>query len=240
MIRRCNPTGYPSRSLATSEVAPVEPLHRDHYTLERAGAYAQHHHKNLRTRLTTRRELAVLERALRAAGAPREVLDLPCGTGRFWPAMAEAGVRSLIAGDNSEGMLEVAAGHRLGAEFPVRLIKTSVFDIDLPDRSVDLVACLRFFHHLAHAEDRRRALAELKRVSRRYVALSLWVDGNLAALRRSADGAESAPRGYGRRRCVRRAVVEAEFEAAGLRVVDHFDVWPRLAMWRLYLLERSP
>lgn len=211
----------------------------DHYAPERARGYEEHHSKNARTRLTTWRERRCLYRALRDAGAPRTALDLPCGTGRFWPAFAAAGVESLIAADGSAGMLAVAASNRLGPGLPEQLFASSAFDVALPDRCVDFVACLRFYHHLSMAEDRRRLLAEIHRLSARYAAVSLWVDGNLASRRRLRKPPPEPVAGYGRRICRRRSEVEAEFAAAGFRMLRHYDVWPRLSMWRLYLLERD-
>ena len=179
----------------------------------------------------------MLTRALGRAGRPQVVLDLPCGTGRFWPAIAAAGAERLLAGDNSEGMLKVAGDNGLGPGFPEQLINTSLFAIDLPDDSVDFFACMRFFHHLAHSEDRLTALAEIRRVSRRFAAISLWVDGNLGARRRRGRNPPPSERGYGKRICIPRHEIERDFAAAGFSVVDHYDVWPRLAMWRMYLIE---
>lgn len=216
---------------------PTELPSADQYDSQRAAHYEVHHDKNLRTRLTSWRELQCLRQALRDAGGPMRALDLPCGTGRFWPAFAGAGVATLTAGDGSTAMLELARSNRLDAAYPQQLIACSAFAMALPDSHVDFAACLRFYHHLARPEDRRALLAELRRVSRRYVAISLWVDGNLAGTRRMARPQPPPTPGYGRRRCRSRTEVEQEFESAGLRIAGRYDVWPRLSMWRLYLLE---
>lgn len=136
-------------------------------------------------------------------------------------------------------MLEIAEANRLGPAIPEQLIESSAFDIALPEKSVDFVACMRFYHHLARPEDRRTLLAELKRVSRRYVALSLWVDGNLQGNRRLRKPQPPIVSGYGRRRCRRRDELEAEFDVAGFQIANQYDVWPGLSMWRLYLLEHE-
>jgi SAM-dependent methyltransferase len=212
----------------------------DHYSLQRAQRYHHHHQESLRTRLTSWREQRCLARALRDAGAPATLLDLPCGTGRFWRAAADAGVQTLIAADGSPGMLKVATGSRVNESIPQRLIETSAFAIDLPDNSVDAVACLRFYHHLAVAEDRQTLLRELMRVSRQHLILSLWVDGNYAGNRRMRKTARPPTPGYGPRICRRRDDVEAEFAGIGCRIVRHYDVWPGIYMWRFYLLEHGP
>jgi SAM-dependent methyltransferase len=211
----------------------------DSYPLDRAQHYAVHHHSSLRNKLTNKREQQVLAAALQAAGQPKTALDLPCGTGRFWPVFAQCGVDNLIAADGSAGMLDVAAQNRLGEQHPSQLIATSAFDIALRDGAVEFAACLRFYHHLGRAEDRAQLLAEMRRVSSRYVAISLWVDGNLAGNRRLQRPTPDATPGYGRRRCRKRADVEDEFRAAGFTIRAHFDVWPLIYMWRLYLLERD-
>lgn len=211
----------------------------DHYDPQRARHYQAHHAKNLRTRLTTWRERRCLLHALQDAGRPDSALDLPCGTGRFWPVFVAAGVRTLIAGDGSPGMLAVAEANRIGPDIPQRLVESSAFRMTLPDDCVDFAACLRFYHHLAMADDRRQLLSELRRVSRRYAAISLWVDGNLAGNRRLQRPPPPDEPGYGKRRCRRRGEVEAEFAAAGFRIRAHYDVWPRIYMWRLYLLEHD-
>ncbi len=208
----------------------------DSYSHDRAHHYDQHHRSSLRNKLTNWREQRVLAAAMAAAGCPHSALDLPCGTGRFWPVFARAGVERLIAADGSAGMLAVAKSNRGRIEVPAQLIATSAFSIALQDKAVDFVACLRFYHHLGRAEDRARLLAELKRVSRRHVALSLWVDGNFAGNRRLRRPPPPAIPGYGRRHCRARDEVEAEFRDAGYRIVRHWDVWPRVYMWRLYLL----
>jgi ubiquinone/menaquinone biosynthesis C-methylase UbiE len=156
----------------------------DHYSLDRARSYHAHHQRSLRTRLTDWREQACLTRALTDAGSPTALLDLPCGTGRFWPAALKAGVQTLIAADGSPGMLNVAAGNRLSPAIPQQLLETSAFVVELPDNCVDVAACLRFYHHLAMPEDRNRLLSELIRVSRQSLIISLWVDGNYAGNRR--------------------------------------------------------
>lgn len=212
----------------------------DNYSRDRATHYEAHHRKNLRTNLTTRRELALLESALRASGSPAQALDLPCGTGRFWPAFAAAGVSEILASDNSEGMLDVAERSRSAVSVPVKLFRTSLFEIDLPDSAVPAIACMRFFHHLSRAEDRRTALAELSRVSSQDVIVSLWTDGCVQSwFRRRRREKPEVKAGYGKRTCIERTTFEAEVSAAGFKVVSRHRVWPGLSMWTFYHLRKN-
>jgi ubiquinone/menaquinone biosynthesis C-methylase UbiE len=211
----------------------------DAYSKDRAANYAAHHRKNPRTALTTRREQRLLTDALEAAGRPATALDLPCGTGRFWAAFAAAGVRELLAADNSEGMLGVAQTAIADAGIPVRLFRTSVFEVRLPASSVPAIACMRFFHHLSRSDDRLRALGELHRVSSRDVIVSLWTDGCLQSLLRSRR--RKAPKqtaGYGKRICLEREVFETEIAISGFDIVSRRRVWPGLSMWTFYHLRK--
>ena len=211
-----------------------------HYTLADAQHYAAHHQKNWRTRLTTWRERSMLQRALASLGPLESILDIPCGAGRFWSVLVATGARRLFAADNSDGMLTVAHRNEPTLSNHITLLNSSIFDIDLPPEIVDCCVVPRFFHHLAHSADRCQALRELHRVSRRFVLLSLWVDGNLQARRRRRkDAAVQPTSGFGARRCIARTVIEAEFLATGFTVRQRCDVAPGLSMWRLYVLEKA-
>jgi SAM-dependent methyltransferase len=209
----------------------------DPYYAGRAENYLAHHRKSLRNRLTSEREMAILQLALEAAGSPSTVLDAPCGTGRFWPVFERAGVQKLLAGDYSLSMLRVA--QREETSIPsFELAELDLLNLDLPDNHVEFIACMRFCHHLACADDRMRVLHRLHAVSRSHVAISLWVDGNLQSLNRHRKRARPAAPGFGRRICRPVSEVEAEFTRAGFEVSRHWDLWPRLSMWRTYLLEK--
>jgi len=208
----------------------------DFYPGIRAHRYAWRRQQSLKARLQTWAEQRALRRALTRAGTPQTALDLACGAGRFWPAFRDAGVKELVAVDISPGMLAVAAEQRLGADYPQRLLQTSAFDTGLADGSVEFAACLRFYHHLAMPEDRRRVLQELRRVSSSCFVVSLMVDGNIAGELKLCGPQPPVVTGFGRRRCRRRSEVEAEFNAWGFRVLHHFDTLPGIDAWRLYLL----
>ena len=141
--------------------------------------------------------------------------------------------------DFSTGMIDCASGLEVPGDMNGMVVQGDAFRIPLASESVDFVACMRFVHHLSMSEYRRKVLDELRRVSRRHVAVSLWVDGNFSGNRRLAKSPQEARPGYGGRHCFERQKIEAEFRAAGFQVVRWFDVWPGIGMWRLYLLERS-
>lgn len=205
------------------------------YDTERASAYHRHHRKNLRTRLSTLRERQLTERALAALPTTDVVLDLACGTGRFWPVIDNR-ASSIVAVDNSEAMLREAFAHAQPNPRR-RAVCGSAFQLPFRDRSFDVVVCMRFLHHLAHSEDRVRALTDIRRVARHGAVVSLWTDGSRQARRRlSKQDLSGLPRGFGRRVCIERTAIERDFAAAGFRDPIGFDFAPGWSMWRVYAL----
>lgn len=99
------------------------------------------------------------------------VLDAPCGNGRFFPIFSRASQYRMA--DYSENMLEACRQlHQPGPN--VELIRADIAAIPLPDQSADLCFCMRLFQHMKSDEVRSAALAELARISKRYVALSFY------------------------------------------------------------------
>jgi ubiquinone/menaquinone biosynthesis C-methylase UbiE len=205
------------------------------YDTERASAYHRHHRKNLRTRISTARERQLVARALATLPKTDRVLDLACGTGRFWPVI-DARASFAVALDNSDAMLREAVTH--AAPHPRRIaVCGSAFQLPFRDRTFDAVVCMRFLHHLAHREDRLNALADIRRVARHGAVVSLWTDGSREGRRRLREQNTSIlPRGFGRRVCIERAAIARDFADAGFSAARAFDFAPGLSMWRVYAL----
>ncbi len=95
--------------------------------------------------------------------APR-ILDAGCGTGEGSWRLADAFPAATVLGvDVLDAHLERArsTAARLGER--VRFERRSIFDLGLPDRSFDLVACRHVLQSIPRAED---AVAELVRVAK--------------------------------------------------------------------------
>lgn len=222
---------------------PVELEFSRKYDAQHAREYLEKHQDGLSRRLSHWRDVQLARRALKRAGDPGLVLDLPCGAGRFWPLLAEKDNRVIIGADNSEHMLQVAcAAQAAEVVAKVRPLQTSAFAIDLPDKAVDSIFCMRLLHHIGEAGDRKAMLREFHRVSRDSVILSLWVDGNYKAWkrRRLERRREAAGKtgGYQNRFVVAQAEIEREFRDAGFRIDTYYDFLPGYAMWRVYVLRK--
>ena len=211
------------------------------YTLKHSRHYHEKHRRTIGRRLSNWREQQMAAHALTLAGNPAVILDLPCGTGRFWPLLARTTRHTILAADNSDAMLAVA---REVTPPPllerIALFQSSAFDIQLEDNSVDLVFCMRLLHHITRAADRLAILKEFHRVTRNTVALSLWVDGNYKAWRRRKLEARRSRKTYQNRVVLERGQIEPEFERAGFTIAGHFDFLKLYAMWRLYVLQKQP
>ena len=212
------------------------------YDPEHAKKYFEKHNTGFWRRLSTWREIDTARKALVMAGRPKTVLDLPCGTGRFWEMLAEEPGRRIYAADNSQNMLDTGLAMRPGA-VTARIEKAfqcSAFATGLEDNFADCVFCIRLLHHIQKREDRVQMLKEFARISSDTVIVSLWVDGNFRAWRyrlnperKTRERGTATPRD---RFMVERGEIEREFAAAGLEIVGHVDFLQYWDKWRTYVL----
>ena len=134
-----------------------------------------------------RHDIRIARKALKVAGHPRSILDLPSGTGRFWSVLAEDEARKLYAADYSQGMIKVALEERpLAITRCIDTFHASAFDIPKPDEFVECIFSMRLFHHIGEREDRMKILREFHRVTSKTMLVSLWVDGNYKARKRAS------------------------------------------------------
>lgn len=213
----------------------------DKYDHEHARKYFHKHNTGFWRRLSTWREVGTARKALALAGRPRSVLDLPCGTGRFWALLAEDQNRRIYAADNSQAMIDAGLELR-PREVVSRIEKTfclSAFDTGLPDNFVECVFSIRLLHHIEKSADRILMLKEFARISSGTVIASLWVDGNYKAWRRARLEASRSRQGYEgprNRFILKRDAIERDFAAAGLTVIGHVDFLKYWDKWRIYVL----
>lgn len=118
-------------------------------------------------------------------GSEGVVLDVPCGSGRFVPVFSQAA--KMYAVDINEGMLAEAEKKVSNAENCEFKLGT-ILDIPLEDNAVDLVFCMRLFHHVASAEERSAIFKELCRVSRKWVALTFYRKESWPYIRKKLRG----------------------------------------------------
>jgi SAM-dependent methyltransferase len=212
------------------------------YDPDHARRYLEKHDSGFWRRLSTWREIGMARKALALAGNPRSVLDLPCGTGRFWAMLAEQPDRKIYAADNSQAMIDTGLRLRPPAVTAriEKAFQASAFATGLPDDFVECVFCIRLLHHIQKSEDRILMLKEFARISSGTVIVSLWVDGNFRAWRHRRKQERKArtqgAMGPRDRFLLAREEIEREFAAAGLEVVDSVDFIKYWDKWRAYVL----
>ena len=219
---------------------PIHLAFSDKYTPDHSQRYFEKHQDGLMRRLSSARDLQLARKALKVAGEPQLVLDLPCGAGRFWPVLAENTTRKIIGADNSADMVRIALAQCSEALKPrVEAFQTSAFAIDMAEKAVDCVFSMRLMHHIGQSEHRIAMLKEFHRVTRDTVILSLWVDGNLKALQRKKLEAKRHKAGEQNRFVIPAKQIEREFAQTGFSVVKYLDFLPKYAMWRVYVLRKQ-
>ena len=165
----------------------------------------------LRQRLASWRDEWLVRQALKVAGEPGLILDLACGSGRFWPVLAEHVNRVILASDNSQAMLDHACTHHPAALLKrVKTFQGSAFSIGLSANAVDCIFCLELFRHVPGSDVRLMLLREFHRVSRDTVIVSVNT----------------------------RTVVEHEFRQAGFKVLHQQEFMPGSSLWRVYVLRK--
>ncbi|MEA9976865.1 MULTISPECIES: class I SAM-dependent methyltransferase [unclassified Pseudomonas] len=211
-------------------------------------ANAQHYFRRCQgdavRRLSHWRDEQLARKALVLAGEPTTVLDLPCGLGRSWRLLAEKANRVIIAADSSAVILQTACDSQpLAVVKRIRTLQISLFDIELPENSVDCIFCMHLLHHIGDARHRAALLEQLNRVTRDTVIISLWVDGNFSAWKRKrqeqlrlAQGKQS-----GHQNCfvIPVKIAESEFVQAGFDIQNRLNFLPLYAMWRVYVLRKK-
>lgn len=138
------------------------------------GEVAKSYEKYRKNSKHWKREQQIVELLLDDAGMGPEslVLDVPVGTGRFFPFYKDRGYK-VIGVDTSSDMLSEADRKAGDLHFEdVDLFNGDITDLQLTDNSVDLSVCIRLMNWLEFPSF-QRALSELKRVSTRYIIVGV-------------------------------------------------------------------
>ncbi len=177
-----------------------------------ASAYRRKYERSWMRRLSNRRELAIVDRALERAGATGRILDCPCGAGRLTPTILQH-AEHVVCADISEQMIEQAreALAPLALAGAVTFQVASAADLPMEDDTFDTAVCHRLIHHMADREERAAVFAEMARVASRRVVISFSDDSTW-------KGRSQRRRGVHRRRsALMPADMFAEAAAHGLR-----------------------
>jgi SAM-dependent methyltransferase len=183
------------------------------------------------------REQRLVASFLAHVGTPERVLDAPSGYGRFVAALARVSRQSLVCTDIDQPRLA-----SLRAAPDCRGVSAVRSDLQgaLPfaTGAFDLVFNLRYLHHTHTKGEQRVALAELVRVSRRFVLVSYYRRSNLHALQRAIQEVARTNRRRGPAMIDRRDF-DRMVRAMGCRVVRDRPLLPWIHAQRVVLLEQT-
>jgi len=203
------------------------------------GAIARSYEEKRRNDGMWEREDEALE-AVMAGMPPRcRVIDIPVGTGRFFP-IYEASNASVVGVDISRDMIALAVAKAADMALDPEVVEGSIFDIPYGAASFDLAVCIRLMNWL-DIDDVNKALGELARVSGDRLVVSIAhaipVSVSTVAPRALAEGGRLVRRVLGRKPIVlhSRTEVQAAIEGSGLVVVDTFALHSRRGAWEYVL-----
>ena len=183
-----------------------------------------------RMRRLKRLELDFASSIMELLGTEVFVLDAPCGSGRFFEVFAQAKQLALV--DLNPQMLETLRNDHRG-QGPLNLIQADVSELPFADNSFDLCFCMRLFHHLGDDLLRRKILAELTRVCRKFLALSFYKTHSLRYLKRVIRGKKPSGHSLSPFRFMALA------EEVGLKLVRSFPALSLVEQQQMVLFEKK-
>lgn len=191
--------------------------------------YEYRRYRGLDQQLVHRIESRIIEGFLDELCWPRDrVLDIPCGYGRFVPAIhARSG--STVCGDRKLAMLQ-RTRERFGERTPaVQLLSAA---LPFTDESFEAVTCIRLLQHIHDSEERQATLSEIGRVARRGAIVTLYTH---AWAHRFIHGARKL------KRLTRdhMETLESQLASAGMRIRRQARVLPGLHAQTVLLLEKA-
>lgn len=201
-----------------------------HYqSFETAVAYDEARWSSFGRNRSNKRKSAAINRAISAAvsiDVPiRDALDIPCGTGRIFPLLADRNIM-VTGADLSLEMMQVAESKFGGSPNIREYVKCDAEAMPFDDNRFDAVLSIRFLFHLP-PETRRKAMKEMARVSRQWVIVDYRHKYTIKyMLKRLKANLGLTSKRYDR---MSRREIEEDFREAGLEIVKIFPTFPLLS-----------
>ncbi len=124
-------------------------------------------------RMRNKRKLTAIQRAISAAAALgseiKNVIDIPCGTGRLFPLFIDNKI-SFTGADISREMMEVSRNRFEKSGLLNGMVRCDAEFLPFRDRSFDAVASIRFMFHVPK-EVRHNILKEMARISKGWLII---------------------------------------------------------------------
>ncbi|MFT4815959.1 MAG: 2-polyprenyl-3-methyl-5-hydroxy-6-metoxy-1,4-benzoquinol methylase [Pseudohongiellaceae bacterium] len=117
------------------------------------------------------------------AAEVKTVLDAPCGVGRLSLWLAQKGFE-VSAVDLGESAVQLTNELLRDQNFKETAESQDVFNMRFEDGAFDVSVCFRLLHHFKDVSDQQKLVAELCRVSSKYVVISYFSTYSVTSLRR--------------------------------------------------------
>ena len=113
----------------------------------------------------------------------KTVLDAPCGVGRLSLWLAQEGFE-VTAVDLGESAIKLTNELLSYQSFKETAQWQDIFNMQFADGEFDASICFRLLHHFQEVDDQQKLIAELCRVSSKYVVISYFSTYSVTSLRR--------------------------------------------------------
>jgi SAM-dependent methyltransferase len=197
--------------------------------------------KNERTPLPSlvhRRETRILERLLgRIASEPGNVLDIPCGYGRFSNLLGNKGWR-LASCDYSFSMVKRAreSGEESRLQKNWGIVADAKKGLPFKENTFPILLCMRFWHHVHDPAERRAILRFFSDVTSGWVILSFYKVNALHRIqRRFRRKLKKSPT---RIKMIAEAEFYSEIEDAGFECLEVTPLFPGIHAQHVALLQK--
>jgi ubiquinone/menaquinone biosynthesis C-methylase UbiE len=135
--------------------------------IKKASSYDEIRYKGIHGRLKNWTKKRAIGKGLSYIGPIESILDIPCGTGRFYSFLSRKGY-SIFGADISHEMMMVSKNKNRSYSNHHGYVQCDAEHIPFRDDSIDCILSIRFMFHLP-PDVRKRVLSEMYRITGRWV-----------------------------------------------------------------------
>lgn len=200
--------------------------------------YERKRYRGIDQKLVHRRETRILERLLaRIASAPGNVLDIPCGYGRFSSLLGKKGWQ-LTSCDYSFSMVKRAreSGKESGPHKNWGVVADAKKGLPFKENTFPILLCMRFWHHVHDPAERRAILGFFSDITSGWVILSFYKVNALHRMQRRFR--RKLKKSSTRIKMIAEDEFYSEIAAAGFECLEVAPLFPGVHAQHVALLQK--
>lgn len=182
-------------------------------------------------------EMKLVDRAFSLIPKTHRVLDLPCGGGRVTVHLGLQGYK-MSSADLSDAMLAITRENVAKNGLKGAIEKQDIEKLSYADQHFDSLISFRLFHHFPNPEIRQRAVSELCRIAKQFVAISYFSPASVTSVKRAIRSAMGGRKSD--KHPTSLTEVKRYFAKAGFRFVKDFARTPLIHTLHVAVFERGP